>query len=450
MRGLYQTALITLAVMLSLGKATAQTNPALGLDECIRLGLSNNVQVAQADLDIERSRQFAREQVSNAYPQVNISSQFTDNLRLAQVILPGEIFGQPGTFLPVQFGVKYTINNTAQLTQVVFNQSVFTGLKAADESVEVSQLAAQRTREQVAYDIAALYYSAQINRVQMGIVEANLSQLDSLMRITELTVAAGTGMSIDVNRLKVSRTNLLTQQANLAQAYDQQLNLLRLQMGLAPDAPLEISGEVGAESWMLEAMANPDPFRSTEIQLLDKQITMNEYNVRVIRQSYVPTLAVFANGSLQAQSNEFNFWDNTDEKWFSAVAIGASLNIPVFDGFRRSSQIRQAEIDLLKAQQMASNARDAYTIQFDNADAKLATARAAAKAQEENRQLAEEVYQLTRFRYQQGVAPLSDVLNAETAMKEAQTNYLSSLVQQQLAWLEWMRFSGNIEQMTRF
>ncbi len=449
MRGLYQTALVILAVMLPWMEAAAQQTSPLGLDECIRLGLSNNLQVAQADLDIERSRQFAREQVASAYPQVNISSQFTDNLRLAQVILPGEIFGQPGTFLPVQFGVKYTINNTAQLTQVVFNQSVFTGLKAADESVDVSVLAAQRTREQVAYEIAALYYSAQINQVQKRIVEANLNQLDSLMQITELTVQAGTGMAIDVNRLKVNKTNLLTQRANLEQAFDQQVNLLRLQMGLAPDAPLAISEEVGVESWMMEAMADPDPLRSTEIQLLDKQITMNEYNVRIIRQSHVPTLAVFANGSLQAQSNEFNFWENTDEKWFSAVAIGASLNIPVFDGFRRSSQLRQAEIDLLKAQQQAGNARDAYSIQFDNADARLTTSRAATKAQQDNRQLAEEVYQLTRFRYQQGVAPLSDVLNAETAMKEAQTNYLSSLVQQQLSWLEWMRFSGNIERMTR-
>jgi outer membrane protein TolC len=449
MKGFSQAALLIWLALSPFGMALAQPPQPLSIEACIRLGLQSNVQVAQADLDVDKSREFAREQLANAYPQLGISAQFTDNLRLAQVILPGEIFGQPGTFIPVQFGVKYTLNNAAQLTQVVFNQSVFTGLKAASESVEVSELAAQRTREQVAYDIAALYYSAQVNRVQLGIVDANLRQLDSLMRITQLTVAAGTGMKVDFSRLQVNQTNLLTQRRNLEQAYEQQVNLLRLQMGISPREPFSIGEEIALEPWMQEAMSSPDPSQSTELKLLDKQVMMNEYNVRIIRNGYVPSLAFFATASLQAQSNEFNFWEDVDSKWFSAVAIGASLNIPVFDGFRRSAQIRQAQVDLLKAQQSLRNARDAYDVQFFNAQRKLETARAATEAQQANRALAEEVYQLSRLRYQQGVAPLSDVLTAETSMKEAQTNYLSALVQQQLAWLEWMRYSGNIERLTR-
>ncbi|MDX1909726.1 MAG: TolC family protein [Bacteroidia bacterium] len=425
---------------LSLSELLAQTP--LTLAECVRQGVQQNARVTQADLDAVKSSQFSREMLANAWPQIEAQAQLTDNLRVAQVLLPGEIFGQPGVFLPVQFGVQYTFNSSVQLTQILFNQSVFTGIRAARESAELGSLNAQRTREQVAYDIAALYYAVQINRVQARIVADNLAQLDELMRLAALGVQAGTGMQIDVDRVQVNRTNLLTQQANLAQAIDQQLNLLKLQMGMTLDQPLALVESFETEPWMLDLMQSPDPLQSTDIKLLERQASLNELGLKVTKQGYIPSLAGFATTSLQSQTNEFSGFGEQNN-WFNATAIGLSLNIPVFDGFRRDAQIRQAEVDLLKSRSVLRETQNAYSIQFYNADKKLEVAKAALEAQKANRELAEKVYALSQLRYQQGVAPLSDVLNAETAQKEAQTNYLAALIQTQLAWLEWMKYSGN-------
>ncbi|MDX2284719.1 MAG: TolC family protein [Bacteroidia bacterium] len=438
--------LLGLLSLLTAGAFAQQAAP-MTLDDCIRLGLKQNYQVQQAEFDVQRSKQFVREQLASAYPQASFSAQLTDNIRIAKFPFPGEFLGQPGTFVPIEFGVRYNVNTGLQVTQIIYSQSLFTGIEAARQSIALSELNVQRTREQTAYDIAALYYSAQVNRVQIGLLETSLRQVQDLMQVTELTVQTGTGMQIDFNRLKVNETNLLTQRQSLMQAYDQQLALLKLQLGLAPEAPFAIRDSIELDTWRIEGMT-PNPQASTDIQLLEKQVEMNEYAFKLARQAYVPTLAAFGSASLQAQSSTWDFVSNSD-RWFNAAAIGLQLSVPVFDGFRTDARIRQAEVDLLKSQNEVRNVEQAYETQFYNARQKLAAAEAALKAQQANIQLADEVYSYSSLRFRQGVAPVTEVLTAETSRKEAQTGYLTALVQYQLARLEWIRFSGNLAELTK-
>ncbi|TAE48702.1 MAG: TolC family protein, partial [Bacteroidetes bacterium] len=267
----------------------------LSLETCIRLGLDNSLSVSKSNLEVEKSRQFVREQLANVYPQVSVSSSFMWNLRLANVILPGELAGRPGELVPVQFGTKYNINNGAELTQILYNPSVFTGLDAAKESIALAEIGAQRTREQVAYDISALYYAVQVYAAQLKLIQFNIAQLDRLVEVTRVTVENGMGARVDLDRIKVNRSNLLIQQENLRQSYDQQVSMLKLTMGLPLEVPLSIPDSSTSESFITQALENPNPENHTDLQLLRKQVEMNEYNVKINRQSYVPTLAAFAN-----------------------------------------------------------------------------------------------------------------------------------------------------------
>ncbi|TAE53949.1 MAG: TolC family protein, partial [Bacteroidetes bacterium] len=153
--------------------------------------------------------------------------------------------------------------------------------------------------------------------------------------------------------------------------------------------------------------------------------------------------------SIQAQANDLKFFGNDDGRWFNATAVGLSLNIPVFDGFRRDAQIKQAEIELLKVRNDLDNSERYVGTQFLNAQNKLTVARSSLTSQEENMALAREVYRINQLRYSEGISSLSDVLSAETALRESQSNYISSLIQYRLAELEWIRFSGNMQSLTQ-
>jgi outer membrane protein TolC len=54
------------------------------------------------------------------------------------------------------------------------------------------------------------------------------------------------------------------------------------------------------------------------------------------------------------------------------------------------------------------------------------------------------VYGQSQLQYKEGVASLSDLLNAETELRSAQNNYINALVQLKLAALELRKANGSL------
>lgn len=86
-------------------------------------------------------------------------------------------------------------------------------------------------------------------------------------------------------------------------------------------------------------------------------------------------------------------------------------------------------------------------MEFHNATEQLRQSRSLISQQEKNMQLAEELYSITKLSYQEGVAPLTELLNAETSLKEAQTQYLTATLQQKLAELGHLKTSGELARL---
>ena len=65
--------------------------------------------------------------------------------------------------------------------------------------------------------------------------------------------------------------------------------------------------------------------------------------------------------------------------------------------------------------------------------------------QKKNIALAENIYSVTKIKYTEGVGSNTDVVTAETSLKEAQTNYYSALYDFLIAKVDWDRANGNIK-----
>ena len=101
----------------------AQSAGPLTLQQCIQLGLTNNSGLLKSKLEIDRTAEVKRQTRANYLPQVNGSVQMIDNLKLQTSILPGEIIGQPGTQVAVQFGNTYNVVAGIDATHVLYDKS---------------------------------------------------------------------------------------------------------------------------------------------------------------------------------------------------------------------------------------------------------------------------------------------------------------------------------------
>ncbi|WP_460880735.1 TolC family protein [Pontibacter rugosus] len=130
--------------------------------------------------------QQIREARSQGLPQVNIAGGLDYYPALPTQILPGELAGMPGEDIPVRFGKDYSANGNVKLTQLLFNQSYFVGLKAAKTSQDLYRLRKEMAQEDLIYNIGAAYYQTLQTKEQFQNIEANLKRLAELERIMTL------------------------------------------------------------------------------------------------------------------------------------------------------------------------------------------------------------------------------------------------------------------------
>ena len=413
----------------------------MSLQQCIQYGLSKNAGVLKSKLEIDRTNEKRNETRAEYLPQVNGNVQFINNLKLQTSILPGEIIGQPGTQVAVQFGTKYNTTAGVDAKQVIYDQSLIYSMKLTKQSSKVSEINAKKTEEQLIYDIASAYYAAQVSLTQKKLVESNLVQVDSLLKITQIQFENDAAKQLDLDKLTVNLTNLQTELATSNTNYEQQLMLLKYYMGMSLEENIELPAiDVREES---ASIINTASLNNTDLELIQAQREVYAVTLQQIKAGYLPSLSLSFHSSIQNQQNDLRIF-SSNAQWFPNSYVGLHLNIPIFDGLAKNSRVKQTKIQLeqsvLDEQYLTENLK----MQRANANNALKVNRAALESQQRNIELAQKVYETTQAQFVGGIASMTDIVNAETSLRDAQTNYLRALVQVKLGELDLIKSTGNI------
>ncbi|MDX1938980.1 MAG: TolC family protein [Saprospiraceae bacterium] len=435
--------LFCLALLLTVFTGKAQDSPRpMSLKDCATFAIENSPQVQTALLEISKNDYKIKEVLSTGLPQVNLSGNYTYNLKLPTSLIPGEIFGGPeGSFQEVQFGTKMNTQFSGEVNQLVFNKTFFLGLDATRKLKKLYALQVDKTKEDIAYNIAQLYYSIQVTQKQRNILQANLDQVKSLLGLTEKQYQNGFAKQIDVDQLRVNRINLENQIVNLALQVEQLKQTLKFYMAMPLDAPIVLTDTLNESGYSVPdvQMFSADFSQKTDLDIINTQSELNDLNVEQFKSGYWPTLNAFANYNYQAQGDKFG-----DLLWFDFGSIGLNLNIPVFDGFRKKAQIQQAQIDQLQLAETRRFTTQSLNLAYNQGLQQLQTNINNLRALDENRKVAEQVYRVSQNRFKEGVAPITEVLQSETSMREAQTNYLTTLLQVKLAEIDILNSKGTL------
>jgi outer membrane protein TolC len=134
--------------------------------------------------------------------------------------------------------------------------------------------------------------------------------------------------------------------------------------------------------------------------------------------------------------------------WSDFATIGLNLRVPIFAGFGTRAKVRQAENDLKSVKVDLDETKLALDLAFDNAKKQIENSLITIKNQKENAQLAEEVFNNTNNNYTQGLASLTDLLDAENAMVEAQNNYTKAILEYKLAEIQLIKSKGELKTLT--
>lgn len=429
------------------GQRQVDLNKPLALEDCIYYAINHNPEIRRTQLAEKNNEYVIKEVKSSALPQINGTGQYLNNYALAEQILPGEVFGQPGTSIPVKFGVAHTMTANVELQQQLFNKSIFVGLKAAKSAQALYKLQSFKSTEDLVYNMVQVYLQIQVTKKQQIILEDNLTRIDQLIEIADIQFEEGLIKKIDVDQLSVNRTNIASQLLNLEIGLEQQMNFLKFYMGLSPEIELSLSPyQLDDSSYPLTTGLNLS--RNTDLRLLEKQLELTQYDNENVKAGYYPSLSGFVRYGWQGQTDKlFSSEELNKVQGSSTGVIGLTLSVPIFDGFRKKYQSQQIRIQQEQLALDRMTLTNSIRMQYDNANETLLQNRRLVEAQQENMTLAASLYDVTKLSYQEGVAPLTELLNAENSLNEAQTQYLNAMLNLKLAELDHLETSGQLAQL---
>lgn len=434
--------------------------------QSVDYAVKNSAQVKNALLAVAIQHQTNKEVTSAAYPQINGSVSGTYNPNIAVQSFPNFIaaatYGvleqegvKNGTGAPIispadfglvqaSFGTKYTASAGLNLSQLLFDGQVFVGLQARKTTIDWSQKNVEVTEVAIKANIYKIYYQLVASRIQIDLLDANIARTEKLSHDTKELYKNGFSEKLDVNKVDVQLANLRTEKSRALANIENGYYGLKLLMGMPIRDSLVLTDTLD-NAYIREGVLEGNEYKyddRVEFQYAELGKKLNEYNIKRYQLSRLPTVSLDGGYSKNAQRNKFDFFGKGD--WFTFSSINLRINIPIFQGFAIQSRVDKAKLELQQTQNTMDNLKLTIDNEVKTAQVTFRSAIQALDYQQQNMQLAEQVYDQTKKKYEIGTGSNLEITVAQTDLRTAQSNYLTALYDAIIAKIDYQKAVGKL------
>ncbi|AVR45026.1 transporter [Christiangramia fulva] len=402
------------------------------LQEAIQFGIENNYQSQIAQKDVEKALQQKWEIISQGLPQITGSADYQNYLKQPVTLLPAEITGgEPGTFVPVTFGTKQSMNATATWNQLIFDGSYIVGIQSVQTLLQISKNAKTKTDLEVKKAVINAYGNVLLAQESVDILQKNVKSLQKTYNDTKKIYENGLTEQEDVEQLEITLLNLKNQLNHSERMQQIAHELLNLSLGIPVENKVILTDDLDQL-----AMRYFDPQLLNDSipveENIDYRIAKNsaesaEIQIKLQKAKSLPTLTGFVNYGYQGYSNDFTFL-NSDQNYFNQSILGVSLNIPIFSSGMRSSRTKQREIEykqsLLELQRTENEVKRKIQSAKSDYEFSLENFQNAQK----NLELAQRIENKNQIKFFEGISSSFELSEAQRQLYSAQQNYLQSML----------------------
>lgn len=412
--------------------------------EAVAYAKKNSVTVRNALIDVQIQRQTNKEITAAAYPQISGQFSLNDYLDIPTSLLPAEIAGGPaGSYVPVKFGTKYSATGALDASQLLFDGQVFVGLQARAASIELVNKQVEVTEEMINVNVQKIYYQLVVGKKQLSTISANIERFGKLLADTKIIYENGFAEKLDVDKVNVQLSNLLTERLKVQNQLEAGNAALKYLMNMPQKEELILTDTLSTEVLKENILDNSYSYEDRkEFQLITITQKLQKFNIKRYKLSYLPTVSVFGNFSKNAQRTKFDFFK--DGSWFTTSLVGLKVNVPIFDGFAKRSRVNKARLEYEKTSNNLEQLKAGIDNDVAQSTVNITNALVTVNTQEQNMALAEQVYNTTKLKYEQGLGSNQEIYTAQTELKTAQNNYYSALYDAIIAKINYQKATGKL------
>ena len=416
--------LIIVLAFLTLGLA-AQNADVLTLDSCFALARANNAQFKTNKLQIEQAQQVKKQVFTKYFPQVSANyigyyaanpiieygvDQFsTDEFgQILKAII--ETLHDAGWGVPTEIGfMKQGQSISATAIQPIYaGGRIVNGNRLAKLGIEAAELNAEVTERDVLEDIESTYYLVLGLQSKVETLESALALIDSLDHMVDVALRAGLVTKNDQLRVAMKRNELKAQQLQLNNGIVLASQLLCQQIGIEyPDSGLVLQNDLENSNNFIQN----DEFVRPEIQLLQLQIDAETYYKRLTRGEALPEIGVGA---------MVNYGDLIQKYYKGNAIFFARVSVPLTQWWETSHKIKEHNLKIEQYEIMQKDLTEKMSLQEKQAYNQMVEAEALLESDYASLDMAQENYRIASLNYEAGMNTITDVLEANALLLQAQ------------------------------
>ncbi len=447
----------TLLLFLNIPAWNQQNNSAplkFSLSQAQDYAVTNSYTTRNSKLDLESARKKVLETTAIGLPQFTIGANYQHLFNIPTFSIPttgitqSKLTGttitdleQKGiiTQVPVfggdasQYYVKTpgiplgSPNNTTfnfTLSELIFSGEYIVGLQASRTFKQLSEQAYAKTTLTTKEQVADSYFLLLILRENFSILSDNLKNMNSTLSDITRMKEKGFVEQTDVDQIGITVKNLETTLNSLKGQIDVTGKLLKFQMGIDFEQPIELTdslaGIISQTNTMLFAGAQFNVDNSIDYQLMKTNEGLSALSLKREKSKYLPTFSAFYQHQEQSNPAAFNF--------MMKDVLGVTMSFPIFTSGSRIAKVSQAKMDLEKNRNNLDLTRQSLIMDFEKSKNDYLTSWANSNTNKQSYELAKRVYEKTLIKYKQGMASSLDLTQSNTQLLTAESNYYTSLL----------------------
>jgi len=415
----------------------------LSFREAIQRGLAYNlgsVGLAQAVRQASGASQVSR---SVLLP--NLNGTFTENYLTENLRALGVHFSIPGFNFPTLVGPFNYFDARAKLTQTVLDMTAVNNYRASREILRSNEMSARDARDMVVLAVGGTYLQVIAAKARVESARAQLETANALYQQAIQERGVGLIAQVDVNRSQVQslseQQRILSLQNDLAK---QKIDLARLtglpptdQYDISDDVPLPATPSIDFDAALKQAFEHRPDLKAAQ-----SQVRASELARSAARSELLPSVSVSADygeiGLNPAQA-------------YGTYTIAGSVRVPIWQGGRAKGDMEEANAALTQRRAELEDLKSLVESQVRKAFLDLKASASQVEVAEKNVQVSKETLDLTKQRFEAGVADSVEVVQSEQTVAASALDYINSVFGLNLAKLSMARATGSAaENLSQF
>jgi outer membrane protein TolC len=437
---------------------SAETPVVITLEQALKIGLSENVSVKVADLEIQRTGFAKKGTYASLFPQIDASGSFQRTIKKQVMYMDfdmgaalgggagagagdpsaggsdaGAGAGQtPGSDSAAGSGASsnngggfevgrwnnFSAGVSASMPLV--NAQLWKSLAISGLDVELAVEKARSSRLDMVTQVKSAYFSTLMAKEAFDVYKQVYENAMQNLAETQRKYDAQKVSEMELVRAKTTVANAIPNVFNAESSVILALWQLKAVLGVDLDMNLDVAGTLAdyAQHMLYDINENSEISldRNTTMKQLAIQAEMLAETVKLQKYATLPSLSMVFNYSINAMTNDFNF---SEYRWTPYSVVGFSLNIPIFAGGKRYNQIRQAKNQYEQVQLQTLNTERQLKIAIRQNLATMETSMKSYYAAQDAVATAQKGYDITEASYKVGRSTLIELNDAQLALTQS-------------------------------